>query len=276
MSLFKKAIPLAILCLFLLSACAIRADQAPTGAAEALDMILPFFEEPDNRVFETTFPAKVENEECYQISVSGILSGGATYPIDTFAVNPHTNSLFFYDHKAEQFIPLLGVPTFACKTSPDGRLRIESVGMNRDADGSGGLHNLLTMRIIGLSDGGVMWSDTGFLSNEFYWSEDSRFVAANYSGRLWTETIIIEAGRFSVITPPGTGEILEVSPEYAPLPGEDIYVRSLRALGWESPASVRIGFEWSVSGDVFVRGEYAYDVMSRKLDILEIGEISAG
>jgi len=119
------------------------------------------------------------------------------FSLDVFAVNPDYSKRFFYRNDTGQFEPFYAKPQFVCQTSPNRKWRMEGVGMYLDC--SSGLHSLEEMRIIDLSTGSIEWSGESYLSNRFIWSEDSRFVAAQYSGRQWTATQVIDTNDFSII-----------------------------------------------------------------------------
>ena len=198
-------VPLWIL-LSLLSAC--NAGIPAGKEEEVVKTIAQYFEEADNRIFEVAYPVRIDNEECYKVTVSGILGNGEKYPIDVFAVNPDYSKRFFYRNDTEQYEPFYSTPQFACQTSPNREWRMESVGMY--LDGPSGLHSLEEMRIIDLSTGSIEWSGESYLSNRFMWSEDSRFVAAQYSGRQWTATQVIDTNDFSIITMSEIDDIIKI------------------------------------------------------------------
>ena len=98
-----------------------------------------------------SYPVAIENEYCYKISVDGILDDKRTYEIADFAINPDNNNRYFYNDDTGEFQRLNTTPTFACKTSPDKKMRIESIGMNPEyGDGPNGQYALKEMRIINI------------------------------------------------------------------------------------------------------------------------------
>jgi hypothetical protein len=254
--------------LFLLL-CSCYASRDTTGEEQR---IAQYFEEADNRVFEVSYPVQVEAESYVKIVAKGILDTGETYAIDTFAVNEDTGKRFFYDEAAEQFRPFYTEPFFACKTSPDGKLRAESVGMN--GDGPSGLHALAEMRVIELSTGEILWSGESLLDNKFVWSEDSRWVAAEYAGRQFRETLLLDTETFAVLRPPTADDILKQRSGYAP---PDPNGTSLfRFSGWKAPNTAVIGFEWTAGGDAVVTGSYEFDAASQTMRVGDIQENRVG
>lgn len=162
------------------------------------------------------------------------------------------------------------------ETSPNGRFRMEGYAYRHPSDIPDDNGDSPEMRLIDTSSGEIVWRDAACLSNNFIWAEDSLHVSMEKSGRLWTDTLVMDTQSFTVHEVPRIAAILEKRPEFAPSPGDDIYLSSFRAISWQSPSVVRVSFDWSVNGDVYVRGEYDYDVINRTFDILSIGETIEG
>jgi hypothetical protein len=242
-------------------------------AEEAKNAVITFFEESENRKFDIYYPIKIENRDYYEIIVSGILKDGKEYRINAFEVNPDTGEKFFYNKETQRYQRFYNVPRFACKTSYDGKKRIESIGMNED--GPSGLHALTEMRIIDLQTGGVLWRDTANLNNKFIWSENNRFVSAENSGRQWTQTVIIDTATFETINLPDANDILKAEPGCSP-PNPNAPVISFKAQGWDAQETVTISFEWLTEKDTVVTGKYAFDAVKKTRDIYEIEEINRG
>ena len=244
-------------------------NDAADRKEEMLGAITRYFEEPESRKFEVTYPVSVEGEDCYKIVAEGLLNDGGTYPLGIFAINPNTHNHYYYDDDTGQFQLYMNVPRFACSTSPDGGLRIESAGMFED--GPAGIHELKQIRIINLETGSIEWSKAGNLSNFFLWSGDGRFASAQFSGRRWIETIVVDTRDFSDVDLPGTDDILELFPG-APKPDAEDPMPMFSSIYWESPTVINIGFEWTADYDVAVMGEYRYDVVSGTISSIEIFE----
>jgi len=257
--------------LFILSSCS--EGNSVDNVEEILREFAQYFEEPDNRLFYVAFPASIDNSDCYTIEVLGTLDNDRTYSIETFAINPANDNRYYWNGDTAEFQLFFTQPTFACKTSPDNRLRIESVGMN--TDGPSGLHALNEMRIINLSAGSVEWNSGSYLSNCFAWSEDSRFVAAQYSGRQWTETQVIDTSDFSILSLPGIDDIREAFPDTAE-PNPYVPMSLFSIVRWESSSIIVVRFEWTTTGDATVVGKYEYDVISEVMSIKELDENRAG
>ena len=215
-----------------------------------------------------SYPVSIENDDCYKITVSGALDNGEIYFIDAFAIEPENKNRYFYNGDTGEFTAYFTTPSFACKTSPDKKLRMESVGMY--LDGPSGLHSLKKMRIINLTTGKEEWSAESYLSNYFEWSSDSRFAAARYSGREWTETIIIDTNDYSVIHLPGIDDIRFAAPDAAK-PNLDAPMSRFAIAEWKSPEIIIINFEWAANDEgITVTGKYEFDIIRKTMDIIEI------
>lgn len=267
-----------------LSACTINVPQEEMDVTSEMHPLISektpvfseiksLFEEVDNRNFDISFPIEIEGEDCYKVVVNGKLKSGKTYPIDIFVLSPNADKMYFLNKETDTYERFYTIPTFACKTSPDGNLRIESIGM--DQDGPSGLHSLKEIRIINTSTGDVLWSGSSFLTNEFLWSEDSRFVATVYSGRQWTETDIVDIKDYSVIHIPGVEDILKVVPDISK-PNDDAPLLVFKAANWLSSSIICIQFQWITNSDMIISGEYEYDIMNDKMNVKEIREESYG
>jgi len=255
----------------LLSACS--ADKSADKEEEIIRTMAQYFEEVDNRFFEVAYPVRIEDEDYYKVTVSGVLDNGKKDLIDVFAVNPDCSKRFFYNSDTDQFEQFHTSPLYACKTSPDGRWRIESVGMH--LDGPSGLHALLEMRIVDLSTGNTEWSDASYLLNHFIWSDDSRFVAAQNSGRQWIATRVIDTNDFSVISLPGIDDVIKAYTEVGK-PDENNPMPMFKALRWLDQRIINIDLEWSVASGMVVVGEYTYDVIDKTMHVLSINEEQRG
>ncbi len=238
-----------------------------------INEIKALFDEADNRIFDISYPIEIEGEDFYKIVVKGKLESNQTYPIDILAVNPEGDKRYFFNKETDTYERYYTVPTFACKTSPDGKLRIESVGMYMD--GPSGLHSLDVMRIISMSTGDVMWSADSFLANEFLWSEDSRFVSAGSAGRQWRQTGIVDTKDYSAMEVPQIDDIMKVVPDVTK-PNDIDPMPTFRAIDWLSSSAIRIQFQWMTNVDTIIYGEYEWDIINNKINIKEIKEESDG
>ena len=244
-----------------------------TEIATVKSVIESYFEEVGNRDFNISFPVEINGEMFYKIVVSGKLNNDKTYPIDTFAINPNNEKRYFYSKEIAEYVQYYTTPTFASKTSTDGKLRIESVGMYQD--GPSGLFALKEMRIINTSNADVLWSNDSYLMNGFMWSEDNRFVTATYSGRQWVQTDIIDTKDYTVITIPDINDILKASPNAAK-PSDNVPMPIFQVVNWVTPSVILIHFEWSAENDISVLGEYEYNLNGKKMDIKKIESIPFG
>ena len=263
--------------LCLLFACA--SDKQDKDAQREADLekaqsrIEAYFEEKENRQFESAFPILVEGQDCCQIIVKGILHTGETYAIDTFAVNPQNDNVYFLDGQTGLFKPYFTAPAFACQTSPDGTKRIESAGMYED--GPSGLHALQEMRIIDMNTGALLWSRNSNLSNVFLWSEDSRYAAIQYAGRQWIQTDIGDTRDFGVIQTPYIDAILTQAPLVGKAdPSDPMPLFTVES--WPSASTLRVHFLWSTQEGTRVEGSYDYDVARNEMTLVGIAEKPAG
>jgi hypothetical protein len=258
----------------------IKTNESSSGVEieEAMvNKIMEYFEETHNRVFEISYPVNIEGENYYKITVYGLLNSGEKYLLDTFAVGQniylseiggaYRANRYFYNSDTGQFQQYWLSPIFASATSPDKKWRIESFGMTDG--GASGFVALQEMRIINLSTGNVEWSGTGFLKNRFIWSDDSRFVAAQNSGRQWTSLYVIDTTDFSYVYSPGAADIFELVPDLA---AATWGMSDVIAVGWEN-SSVIIRFHWAATDhdtySIVVTAKYEYDMINGSINILE-------
>jgi len=265
----KKVLCIIFFCVFIFTACSQNNFENTTSA----DIIKNYFEEPDSRIFNIS-STKINGEPCCKITVTGKLGNGKTYPLDTFAVNLSTGQKYFYNQDKKQYEGFFTTPAFACKTSPDGKLRIESAGMTEDGDSSSGLYALKEMRIIDLSSGNTLWSAESYLNNKFLWSDDSRYAAAEYSGRTWVETDVVDTVDYNQTQAPGINDIRNVYPNTTE-PNVNS-VSSFALIKWISDTALSIDFKWQTVSDTFVTGEYEYDMNTNTMTVTKIDEVPSG
>lgn len=81
----KKYFCILFLLIITLSACTTSNSLGKTNeeSEPLLSEIKALFEEADHRIFDISFPIKIEGEDFYRIVVSGKLESNRTYPIDT-------------------------------------------------------------------------------------------------------------------------------------------------------------------------------------------------
>ncbi len=241
----------------------------------AANLIKDYFEEIENRDFAIWGPIQIAGEDCYKVGVRGRYTDGETYEIDTLAVNIDNGKQYFLNRETEEFEMLSATPTFACKTSPNGKLRIESMGMNADGYGTSGLYSLEEMRIIDLDTKETLWAMESMLCNEFSWSEDSRYVAVQNSGRQWTQTNVVDTSNYSTILLPGIYDITEECTEVA-MPDENAPMQQIEIEQWISPMSIQINFEWVTKDATVMKGTYEYNLETGTLTVQEVEENNYG
>jgi hypothetical protein len=227
--------------------------------------VMRLFTEPENRVFDVVFPVEAEGAQCYEVRVYGTLNGGGRYLIDVFAVNPEDGTLFFLNNYNNQFQQWYRYePEFASLTSPDGSLRIEGVAIGGIPEtGSFG-----EIRIIDLDSGEVFWSYSSYiLHNSFAWNESGRYVAAQHSGRMHIETVVVDTYHFETILLPYPFELPAQFPEISEPLFMSVYEMTLAA--WVSESVVAVDFMW-FSDDGTVSGRYWFDVDENAVINIEV------
>ena len=255
MNICKKTITMLLGCmLLLLAACGNSDDNS--GERAVLSQVEGYFEEADQRAFTVTYPLVLDGKNLYQVDVSG-LTQSESYPIDRFAVNLDTGEQYFYNAESGLFGPFFTQPLFACTTAPTAPLRMESLGMYED--GPSGMHALKQMWLIDTQSGAVLWQGDSFLNNKFLWSSDSRFVAIQYSGRTWTQTMILDTAACVVIDLPSA---YDIAPEHsyvaAPDEGNDYSVLTIGE--WLSDDTLLVNIEWPTADGTYVTGQYQFSV----------------
>ena len=147
--------------------------------------------------------------------------------------------------------------------------------MNENGDGPSGLYALKEMRIIDLSNGSIPWSDNGSAANRFLWSPNGRFVAAECSGRQWTETDVIDISDFTKTDLPKADDLQKLCPGVsAPNAGAPIILCAIDK--WISDDVISVSFRWNTNRDTEVTGEYEYDMSRKSVEIEKADEVSAG
>lgn len=237
----------------------------PEDPAPALELVQSLFQEPDSRVFRVGEQVELEGTPAQQVAVSGLLSGGA-YPIVEFAIPLELEPPFYYREGGGDWVLFWNRPSFACRTSPDGQLRAESLGMNYDS--GSGIHALARRRLIDTATGELLWSDDGCLQNEFVWSPEGRYLATQYSGRYWVDTDVVDTADYSLIPLPALEELLAADPLLpAPAAGRPS-MSAQRCDGWESETTLAIAFGWWTEDGVHLSGRYRCDLASGRMTLL--------
>ncbi|BAL00334.1 hypothetical protein OBV_31350 [Oscillibacter valericigenes Sjm18-20] len=226
--------------------------------AQEIALIREYFEEPEDRNFDVEPELfSIDDVQLNAIKVSGTLHDGK-YLMDTFAVDTASEKKYFYSQEEKQYVEFLGDPFFASADSPDEKYRAESVGMSEDS--VSGLIPLKEMRVIDLESGTILWSDRGFLNNQFLWSPDSSYLAIGYSGRTWTETKVIEIGTWSELPNPNINGLLLAADQEADLADAGLTV--IEPLKWETDNSLLLKAEWDTNTGEKVTGEFKYNIQT--------------
>ncbi len=230
----------------------------------AIMLVKGYFEEKENRNFEISATQIINDVKYYIITITG-KAESIDYPIDVFAISSiadyiHLN--MFYDKEKMEYVEYFGTPWFACKTSPDGKLRMESIGMYMD--GPSGLHALKEMRMIDTKTGDVLWSGESLLLNNYIWSPDSRFVSVQQGGRTWLSSMVIDTNDMSIIKLPEVEDILIIDSK---LPKAMEGYTEFKASEWINDTRISIDYEWTTNTGDEVRGMYEYDVLTREIDL---------
>ncbi len=235
----------------------------------AIMLVKGNFEEKENRNFEVTSTEIFYNVKYYIITVTG-KAESAEYPIDVFAISSvadyiHLN--MFYDKDKMEYVEYLGTPWFACKTSPDGNFRMESIGMYMD--GPSGLHALKEMRMIDTKTGDVLWSGESLLLNNFIWSSDSRFVSIQQGGRTWISSRVIDTKDMSIIKLPEVEDILIIDTTQ---PKAMEGYTEFSTGKWINDTRISVDFEWTANTGDEVHGRYEYDVLTHEIELSGISD----
>ena len=149
------------------------------------------------------------------------------------------------------------------ETSPNGNFHIEGIGPNETI----GWPLEYEIRLIDISSSEIKWSTNGRIAQLFMWTDNNRFVAVQYQGRLWIGTLIVDTHNFSTITLPCIDDIIAIHPYVEEPFFQAPYAFTL--VGWESPTVVIIDFEWRTNYDS-IAGRYTYDVLSSVFNIIQI------
>ena len=151
----------------------------------------------------------------------------------------------------------------ASAVSPDGRYRIETYGENREVT-AGGLYPVEGIRLINTASGEEIWSMTGYYTQSFFWSSDSRYVAVSYEARMWGGAVIVDAKDGSVIDLPDV-EALRKHWKGETTVNETRPDPYFQVTEWLDASRVTVSFTWNgLDGSVY-SGTYLFDVESRKI-----------
>jgi len=242
-----------------------------TEQKEARSTVMSFFENSQERIFNIREPVKVDDDNCVVVEALGKYNSG-TYSIDTFAVNPKDNALY-YKTGSGAFERFQNQPWYAYSVSPNKEFCIESVIIAGGGHGGNGDYYLETTRIIDMSTSDILWEYTGAQQEKYEWSEDSRYVARQHSGRSWTNVIIINSADFSVITLPTSEEIIsQTGFDSSPA----TYLCEFKTGRWVSEGLIRINFGWDNDAGKWTQGSYLFAVNAGSFEIEEINEVSLG
>jgi len=233
--------------------------------------LAPWFEHPESREFYFAGLTEIEGVTYAVLEAVG-RAGAWSYTLATLAID-ETGGHRSYRDEAGAWVPFQNDPWFAVADSPDGQYRIESIGMWHD--GSSGRHALDRMRIISLSDGAEMWSDSSVQGNTFHWSPDSRFVSATRWGRTWSESFVVDTTDMRVIQMPGPGDICALEPEILPMKADrgDPYVV---ARDWESDTELILDIRWTAEHGIEVGVNCTVDVLTGAVEIVDFSAHQAG
>ena len=272
LALKRNSIVFVLIIFLLCTGCgAIRSVQE-TRELLALELVMQYFEEPENRRFDVSYPFLLNEAETYQVTVYGLLTDG-DYLIDTFAIDLEQTRVYFYLQEQDCFEEFITKPFFACVTSPNQQFRAESVGMYQDA--SSGLHALREMRVIDTETGEVLWSNESNLRNQFAWSSDSRYVAAQRSGRTWTETIVIDGATWVGYQLPTPYAISKLS-QHVSSPDENLDYSSVRIGEWVSEYELIAEIEWLTAQSSTVAGSYRFVMDNLSVQDITLNEFFKG
>ena len=238
---------------------------------DALNKVTSFFENSPERLFKVAGPVKVDDNFCLAIEVSGKYDNG-TYPLDSFAIDPKSDSLY-YKTPAGNYERFFNTPWYAYSVSPNKKYCIESVDIAGGGHGGGGDRYLGETRIMDMNTGEVLWEDSGCQRERYLWSDDSEYVARQYSGRIWTDISIIDTGTFEVNVLPRSEEILSHA-NIAAAPASGLYEIIIDI--WLSDTVIKIDFGWLDDGGYWIQGSYNYSVSEKSFEVTDIEETARG
>lgn len=245
------------------SGCSSVSGSNPTNSsaernAQAVVFVSSYFEEPETRDFIAEPELlSINDSQLSVIKVSGKLNDGE-YPMDTFAVDAASGIKYFYSQEKKQYVDFLWDPFFASADSPDGKYRAESAGMSEET--VSGLVLLKEMRVIDLENGKTLWSDSGFLNNQFLWSPDGNYLAIRCTGRKWTETKIVEARTWNETSNPNINDFLLAVDQEVDLADAGLTV--IKPLKWETDNLLLLKVEWDTNTGEKVTGEFQYNIQT--------------
>ena len=238
---------------------------------EALNIVNSFFENSQERVFNILEPVKINDDYCLVIEVLGKYNGG-TYLINTFAINIKTKMLYYVNISGD-YERFQNIPWYAISESPNKKFSIISVSIVEGGHGGNGDYYLGNTQILDMNTSEVLWEDTAAQREKYMWSEDSRYVARQYSGRIWTNVVIIDTADFSVITLPASEEIIYQT-GFGSSPA--VYLSEFKIDRWVSEGTIKITFGWDNDAGKWTQGSYLFDVKDGSLEVEEINEESRG
>lgn len=147
--------------------------------------------------------------------------------------------------------------------SPDGKYMAEAYGTNKNIT-AGGLYPYERIIVQNIDTGEVIWEMPGGYTVEFLWSADSRYLAVNYTGRIWGECIILDVTYKKEINLPSLDTIAShFGEEYKPQDERpDPY---FRIADFENSDSVKVEFSWLCeNGDIF-EGRFTFNFVTNEV-----------
>lgn len=157
--------------------------------------------------------------------------------------------------------------------SPNGAYRAEGTKVAEDS--FSGLSEPGTMRIVDPDTGDILWENKeGLWVEQFLWSPDSRYLAVQYAGRKWTDTMVVGTDNWEEISMPNMGEISRRAGE-CPKP-YDGGLSALRAEEWKEDSILALRAEWDTKKDTKIMVDFQYDIDAQSYSDMEVSEQNVG
>lgn len=145
--------------------------------------------------------------------------------------------------------------------SPNGAYTAKAYGANTNVTAAGG-YPYEGLCIIRNSDGATVWSEDGYYSAKFLWSNNSKYVAICVEARTWGESFIVDAENGNVIKLPDINTISALL-DTASQPDTNRLDPYFKAVGWVNDSTICVDYRFIArDGDKEVSGTYEYDLIN--------------
>lgn len=148
--------------------------------------------------------------------------------------------------------------------SPDSKYIAETYGENKNITAAG-MYPSREIRIRELITDQILWSMTGSYECTFLWTQDSRYLAVSYTGRTYSETVIVDTKDFTEVMVPIPEQVEEKMHESRP----DIY---LYAEEWEEDGRLLIDFTYTGKDSTEYSGSFIYDLLTGTISAYQMND----